>query len=111
MNGKPVATVYFRETNTTQIDLGMVDPGTGAMLTVNCDAGLMHDNSDCRARILDRLTRAQGTQDEKAELLKKADTALERISAGEAVRTDRLGIDMQPSLGGYMAELVGQLQA
>ena len=111
VNGKPVATVYFRETNTTQIDLGMVDPGTGAMLTVNCDAGLMHDNSDCRARILDRLTRAQGTQDEKAELLKKADTALERISAGEAVRTDRLGIDMQPSLGGYMAELVGQLQA
>ena len=52
---------------------------------------------------------AQGSQQDKMWLLKKADTLLEGIAQGKAPRRCRAGADAQSALGGMIYELISQL--
>lgn len=50
---------YCSDTNSVIVELDSVGSANGASITLENCSGLVHDNSDCRARIVDILTRAQ----------------------------------------------------
>ena len=88
----------------------MAAPDKGCELTVCCADGLLHDDSDWRDRILDRVSRVQGSQAEKNIMMRCADRALERMHQEKRVHPSWFGGDMLASLGGYMKELMSQLK-
>lgn len=110
VNGQEAKAVYLAEKNAYAIDLGMAAPDKGCELTVCCADGLLHDDSDWRDRILDRVSRVQGSQAEKNIMMRCADRALERMHQEKRVHPSWFGGDMLPSLGGYMKELMSQLK-
>lgn len=110
VGGKLAVGTYLRESNTYIVETGLVEPEKGIEIAVCCGEGLIHDNSDCRDRILDRLTRAQGSQAEKNYLMRRADNVLEKMQKGEYTHWTWFGMDVQPMLGGYMLELASQLE-
>ena len=109
LNGEALPAVYDAETNTLTVALQEVRPERGVVLQLSHPDALTHDNSDCRSRILDRITRAQNSQREKAQLLENADRLLANAKAGRALKPWDTGVADQPSLGGYMAEMILQL--
>ena len=110
VNGQEVKAVYLAEKNSYAVDLGMVDAEKGCELVVCCADGLLHDDSDWRDRIVDRVSRVQGSQAEKSIMMRYADRALERMHKEKRVHPSWFGGDVLPSLGGYMKELMMQLK-
>ena len=108
VNGMPEEASYFPETNTYVVTLPEMAPGDTAAITVTHEDGLVHDNSDCRDRVLQRLVRAQLSLSDKNALLKAADAELARIVSGEGPRPDRLHRDAFPYMGGHLLELLAQ---
>ncbi len=103
VDGKPVPAEYEAQTNTYTVAL---DAASG-VITVENEAGLLHDNSDFRDRVIDCLTRAQMVQDEKSMLLKQVDDAL--ALPKEKLRPLNTRPDMYPNLGAHLYELLLQL--
>ena len=100
---------YDEAANTAIVTLQEVHTDQGIQLTLTHETALLHDNSDCRTRILDRLTRAQNSQRDKEFLLKTADRLLSDAANGKPVQPWNTGAAECPSLGGYVAEMVGQI--
>ena len=109
MDGRPAEASYDRATNTYAVELPALEPAGCVRVAITHPICLIHDNSDCRERIVNRLTRAQNTQAEKQLLLQKADEALERLRRGEAIRDHWFAADTSPALDGYMKEMISQL--
>ena len=109
VNGAPLAAAYVPETNTYTVVLPEIAPEEGVEVRIVNEGGLLHDDSDCRDRILERLTRAQIIQDDKFFLLKQADLSLQNIRDGIPINPAWFGGDRHPSLAGYAYELALQL--
>ena len=109
VDGRPAEARYDRATNTYAVELPALEPAGCVRVAISHPVYLIHDNSDCRERIVNRLTRAQNTQAEKQLLLQKADEALARLHRGEAIRDHWFAADTSPALGGYMKEMISQL--
>ena len=109
INGMDITAQYDAATTTYTVALPPVAPSDGIMVCIRHETALTHDNSDCRTRILDRITRAQNTQEEKHFLLKKADEAIARLHHGEEIRDQWFFANTAPALGGYMREMIEQL--
>jgi len=105
VSGRSVDACYDATTNTYTLTAA-----AGDVIRVCHDDALIHDNSDCRARIIDALTRAQGPQQDKAWLLEKADALLAEAAAGRAPRYCKSGADAHPALSGLIYELTAQLR-
>jgi len=102
-DGKAVSAVYDAQTNSYTV---VLDAACG-VITVENEGGLLHDNSDCRARIIDCLTRAQMQQDAKALLLKQVDDTM--AMPREKWMPLNTRPDLYPNLGARMYELLLQL--
>jgi len=107
VNGVPEDAAYFPESNTWVVSLGEMAPDASVSVTITCEDGLLHDNSDCRQRIIDRLTRAQINQDEKASFLKWVDDTLKLPRPQWRPLNTRP--DLHPNLGAHLYELICQL--
>ena len=107
VNGASVEAVYSSENNTYVVTLPDVACGDRMVVTVTHEDGLLHDNSDWRERVIDRLIRAQINQDEKASYLKWADDTM----AMPAARWKPLNTrpDLHPNLGAHLYELLRQV--
>ncbi len=104
--GKLLPGEWDAAAHTHTVILPAVPTDTGISVTVSCAGGLTHPGSDARQRILDRITRAQDSQEEKAYFLKLTDEALARISRGLPLRGDWCGSSVRGSLGGYIREIL-----
>ena len=109
IGGETLPVTYDEATNTASITLQEVRPDRGVQLDITHEVALLHDNSDCRDRILDRVTRAQNSQRDKAFLMEIADKLLRQVAQGRPIRPWNTGASECPSLGGYIVEMVGQL--
>ncbi len=109
VEGKTVSADYDAATNTYAVRLPAIVPTSGISVTIAHATALIHDDSDCRARVMDRLTRAQTTQEDKHFLLKKLNEAFLRLQRGETPCDHWFCTDAFPSLGGYMRVLMTQL--
>jgi len=109
VGGETLPACYDEAYNTLVVTLQEVRPDRGVRLEITHETALVHDNSDCRARILDRVTRAQNSQREKAFLMETADRLLRDAAHGKPVRPWDTGASECPSLSGYIAEMVGQV--
>ena len=107
VNGVPEDAAYFPETNTYVVTLPEMSPGDTAAITVTHEDGLIHDNSDVRERIIERLIRAQINQDDKLPFLRWADEAIQLPP--ERLRPLSTRPDLQPTLGAHLYELITQL--
>jgi len=102
---------YHDETNSYTLTLSDIDTRYGFLLEMKNDHGLIHDNSDAYDRVIDAITRAQNTQQEKVALGRMLDQSMAQIERGETLRpAQRRGSDTLASLGGYMYELLSQLE-
>jgi len=106
MNGVPEEAAYFPETNTYVVTLPPMSPGDAATIAVTHADALVHDNSDWRDRIIDRLTRAQMTHDAKFQYLRWADEAMKLPD--DRVMPLNTRPDMSPNLGAHLYELLLQ---
>ena len=104
VNGQPAAASYDAVTNTYTLTVA-----DGAAVRIMHEVALTHDNSDCRARIVDALTRAQGPQQDKTWLLERADALLDMAAQGTVPRYCKSGADAHHTLGGLIYELCAQL--
>ncbi len=107
VNGAEEEAAYFPETNTYVVTLHEMSPGDTAALTVTHQDGLIHDNSDFRERIINRLIRAQINQDEKGSCLKWVDDTLKLPPA--QLRPLNTRPDLYPHLGAHLYELLRQV--
>jgi len=60
-NGKESEAVYTKETNSYKVDIGEVETYNGIITTVECEEGLLHDNSDYLKRCSQMLLHSQTT--------------------------------------------------
>ncbi len=109
INGEELPVCYDEATNTAIVTLQEVQPERGVQLALYHEAALLHDNSDCRARILDRITRAQNSQRDKEFLMEIADRLLAEAAKGRKVAAWNTGAAEHPSLSGYIAEMAMQV--
>lgn len=111
LNGEAVTPVYTPADNTYIITLPAMTAEESAVLCITHAEGLTHDNSDARAKAIDRITRAQMLQGDKQHVLQLLDNEIARNLSGEAsdVLRIRLETDRCPALGGYLFELVAQM--
>jgi len=107
VDGKPAAAQYDAWTNTYTVVLPPMQPDTAAAIAVTNGAGLLHDNSDFRERVIDCLTCAQMQQDAKALLLKWVDDAVAQPRERWLPLNTRP--DLYPNLGAHLYELMTQL--
>ncbi|MBR2941983.1 MAG: DUF5110 domain-containing protein, partial [Clostridia bacterium] len=107
--GKPVEARYDAQTATYTVELCDVETSFGGGVWIKHEQGLVSDNGDCRARIIDLLVRMQGTQPDKTRLLEYADKAMEMKRQGMRDLHDRLGVDQHRNMGGAILELINQL--
>ncbi len=96
--------MYCDETNSVIVTLDRVDAKKGVSLTLENSLGLTHDNSDCRARVIDILTRAQCAVEMKDEIMRNFDKLL---SGGWIGASEKLG-DVGDRLKSAIYELVLQ---
>ena len=106
VNGAPTDAFYFPENNTWVVTLPELTAGESAAIAITCEDGLLHDNSDFRDRVIDKVTRAQINQDEKANFLKWVDDTMKMPP--EKRRPLNARPDLQPNLGAYLYELIRQ---
>ena len=109
-DGKAMPSAYDAQTATLCVTLEDVDVSRGAAVRIACETGLIHDNGDCRERMIDLLIRAQLAEAEKNSLLQKADEALEAAKAGKRLSWGRLVTDTQPLMAGALLELIDQVR-
>ena len=102
VNGQEVKAAYDPASNTYTVAL---DSACGS-ITVTHEEGLLHDNSDMRDRIINRLIRAQINQDEKASFLKWVDDSLKLPP--ERLLPLNTRPDLHPNLGAHLYELLRQ---
>ena len=100
---------YDHSTNTYTVALQDVPVTEAVAVEVRHEQSLVHDNSDCREIVIDRLVRAQNSLDEKESLLKAFDSEKERIDQGEEARRCNCGVGQNAALGGLIWELLCQL--
>ena len=60
--------VYSEKTNTYTVDIGIVNTDTGACVTVKCESGLLHNNSDYLKRCFDISLHSQASNVVKHKL-------------------------------------------
>ncbi len=108
VNGVPEEAAYFPENNTWVLTLPELTSGESAVIAITCEDGLIHDNSDWRERVIDRLTRAQINQDDKFLFLRWADDSLKLPR--EQLRPLNTRPDLQPNLGAHLYEIILQIQ-
>ncbi len=109
LDGKALPGAYDARNGTFAVVLQEVRPEQSLTLELRHAVALTHDNSDCRERILDHITRAQNSQQEKEQLLKNADRLLAEAKAGKTPVPWNTGAAECPALGGYTMEMVLQV--
>ena len=107
VNGADEEAAYFPETNTYVVTLPEMSPTDTAAITITHEDGLIHDNSDWRERVMDRLIRAQINQDEKFNLLRWVDDTMKMPP--EKLRPVNTRPDLYPHLGAHLYELLKQV--
>ena len=107
VNGVSAESAYIPERNTYIVALDAISPAEAVVITVTHEAGLLHDNSDWRLRVIDALTRAQMLQDEKNMLLKCVDDAVKLPPEKLLPLNGRP--DLYPNLGAHLYEIMLQL--
>ena len=108
-DGKALAAEYDKKTAAYTVTLEDVDVCEGAKIRVVNENGLIHDDSDCRERIVDMLTRAQYPEDERMQLLERVDHELEMAKKGVRNFWGKLMPYTKPLLVGALIELIDQL--
>ena len=109
VNGQAVPMAYDRRTNTFTLVAQDVDASHGVQVVITHEDALLHDNRDGRDRVIDRITRAQNTQAEKYEMLRRLDKLIEDYQQkGVKPKLSETGADTCPALGGLMLELISQ---
>ncbi len=102
VNGQAADAAYAPDTCTYTLHL---DADAGE-ITITHEDSLIHDNSDYRDRIIDRLTRAQMEQDAKFQFLKWVDDAMKLPD--DWVMPLNTHPDLCPNLGAHLYELLKQ---
>ncbi len=107
LDGKPLLAAYDGQTSTHTVVLPALAVTEAAAIAVSHEDGLLHDNSDWRERIINRLVRAQLPQDDKAALLQRAEGAV--ANPTHKLRPLSTRADIHPVLGSHLYELLLQL--
>ncbi len=105
LGGQPVRADWDAARCAYTLALPELSPDASLTVRIEHPAGLTHDNSDVRARFVDRLTRAQGPMHTKPFLLRRFDDAVASLNKRPVPYVPR---DQSPALEGCMAELLGQ---
>lgn len=107
VNGECCTAAYSPEDNTYTLTLPDLSAVSTAVIGITHPDGLTHNNTDARMKAIDRITRAQMLQDDKQDLLQLMDDEIAR--GAKNAKLSRLGTDRYPVLGGYLFELISQL--
>ncbi len=102
VNGTAAEAMYDADTCTYTLHME-ADAGE---VTITHEDSLLHDNSDYRERIIDRLTRAQMEQDIKFQFLKWVDDTM-KLPADKVMPLNTRP-DLYPNLGAHLYELLMQ---
>jgi hypothetical protein len=108
VQGESVNTFYDEQTNTYVVSIADIPVSKGIMVTVTHQDGLIHDNSDCRKRMIDCLTRGQTPLYEKEKLLAVFDANYEKAKHGHKILKHECGSD-QTVFGSKIFELLQQI--
>ena len=108
MDGKMVDAAYDEDTHTYSVSVADVLAGEGTSISIAHDACLIYNNSDCRQRMIDYLTRAQISLREKEKMLSIFDININRCQQGLPIYKHECGYD-ESNLGGKAWELLNQL--
>ena len=108
LNGKPLSAEYDPDSNSFAVTVDHVDSLKGAVIHAENTGGLLHDNSDCETRIIDALTRAQTHLFEKNEFRRCIDRYKLMLREGGKVQPWHMETPLNPSLGGYIYEMMHQ---
>lgn len=107
--GNKITAAFDQATNTYTVVLTGKEATNGIRVVLRHEENLIHDNTDCREIVIDRLTRAQNSLAEKELLLRVFDERYNQVKYTGACKRCECGVGTDAAIGGLIWELLSQL--